>query len=363
MTKKFVTVRGKKYYLTVKRKRYHVFNLHYTYDRLNVRGAGITDIREIKGLNKLTSLWELDLSYNTIKEIHGLEHLTDLRWLGLSNNEIEEIKGLEYLSHLFSHLRKLYLGGNPIKEIERYLTGNSVWKGKSLQKVVKYCRDKKRGKLPFVTVKGKEYYAPIGKLDLSRLSITDIAEIQGLERLSQLKELNLSSNCIEEIKGLEHLTTLRKLNLNDNPIRISERHLVWKRAQEVVKYCQDKKRGKLPFVTVKGKKHYAYKYKLTLSKLNLTDITEIHGLQNLTNLLRLNLNENQITEIRGLEQLTNLQKLALRSNEIEKIKGFETLTDLQVIDLRGNPIKEEERHLILKSAQELVKYCQEKMKE
>ena len=55
-------------------------------------------------------------------------------------------------------------------------------------------------------------------LDLSRLGIVHITEIEGLDRLMDLQVLNLSGNRITEIKGLENLTNLEKLVLSNNQI-------------------------------------------------------------------------------------------------------------------------------------------------
>ncbi|MFX1519835.1 MAG: leucine-rich repeat domain-containing protein, partial [Promethearchaeota archaeon] len=79
---------------------------------------------------------------------------------------------------------------------------------------------------------------------------------------------------------------------------------------------------------------------LDLSYKGITDVSEIVGLKNLTNLKELDLSYNEISEINGLGYLTNLQKLSLS----------------------GNPIKEDERHLLKKNAQEVVKYCHKKAK-
>ncbi len=45
---------------------------------------------------------------------------------------------------------------------------------------------------------------------------------------------------------------------------------------------------------------------LDLSKMNIKDISDIKGLESLTNLKLLNLGGNQITEIKGLESLSKL---------------------------------------------------------
>jgi len=46
-----------------------------------------------------------------------------------------------------------------------------------------------------------------------------IEKIERLDKLIQLRELNLSKNKISKIEGLENLTRLQKLNLSSNDIK------------------------------------------------------------------------------------------------------------------------------------------------
>ncbi len=97
------------------------------------------------------------------------------------------------------------------------------------------------------------------------------------------------------------------------------------------------------FVTVKGKKICVEKGRLLFLETEIANITKIEGLENLTSLEHLDFEFQQIDELKGLEHLTSLQR----------------------IDLAGNPIRDDEKHFIsigLKDAQEMVKYCQEKVK-
>jgi len=75
-------------------------------------------INEIKGLDNLTNLEFLDLSYNQISEIKGLDNLKNLKFLDLRNNKISAIKQLNILKQL----EHLYLGFNRISIKEN--TGN-----------------------------------------------------------------------------------------------------------------------------------------------------------------------------------------------------------------------------------------------
>ena len=86
----------------------------HNFGMLDLSNKGIKDISEIKGLDTLQILGELDLSNNKITEIKCFENLKNLYKLDLSNNKITEIKGLESLKRL----RYLHLKTNLIKEIK-----------------------------------------------------------------------------------------------------------------------------------------------------------------------------------------------------------------------------------------------------
>jgi len=116
------------------------------------------------------------------------------------------------------------------------------------------------------------------------------------------------------------------------------------------------------FVTFLGKRYFIKNNQLELRFKKIRDITEIIGLEHLSQLQKLILDHNKISEIKGLELLKNLKELDLRYNEITEIKGLEHLINLQKLNLSGNPIRTDEEYLIKKDAQEIVRYCQNKVK-
>ncbi|MDP7269685.1 MAG: leucine-rich repeat domain-containing protein, partial [Pirellulales bacterium] len=52
---------------------------------------------------------------------------------------------------------------------------------------------------------------------------------------------------------------------------------------------------------------------------------------------RLNLDNNQLTDVKGLEKLTQLTKLRLEDNQLTNVKGLEKLTQLKELNLTYNP--------------------------
>ena len=127
--------------------------------QLDLSGKKITNISQIKGLDQLTDLIILDLSYNNISEIHGLDSLKDLKKLDLDGNKITEIKGLDNLTKLetlnlgqnninelkglqkLENLKHLRLRQNPVTEWMETNFGTRYYE----QGVVEYCRKEIEG--------------------------------------------------------------------------------------------------------------------------------------------------------------------------------------------------------------------------
>ena len=84
--------------------------------------------------------------------------------------------------------------------------------------------------------------------------------------------------------------------------------------------------------------------KLTqLEELRLTNnqLTEVKGLEKLTQLKKLYLNYNKLTELpKGLEKLTQLTYLNLGYNKLTDVKGLEKLTQLEELKLHGEKLTE-----------------------
>jgi len=73
---------------------------------------------------------------------------------------------------------------------------------------------------------------------------------------------------------------------------------------------------------------------LSLFNKQLTDVT---GLEKLTQLEELGLGYNQLTDVKGLEKLTKLKELSFTLNKLTSVKGLENLTQLTRLHLQGNP--------------------------
>jgi Leucine-rich repeat (LRR) protein len=122
----------------------------------------------------------------------------------------------------------------------------------------------------------------VTRLDLFDNQLTEVPK--GLEKLTQLTELELGGNQLTDVKGLEKLTKLTFLNLQSN------------------------------------------------------QLTDVKGLEKLTKLTWLRLDYNKLTDVKGLEKLTQLKELWLDSDQLTEVpKEVEKLTQLKTLNLYGNP--------------------------
>jgi len=130
----------------------------------------------------------------------------------------------------------------------------------------------------------KADFEKVTELHLSNNKLTEVPK--DLEKLTQLKELDLWHNKLTDVKGLEKLTQLTHLVLQNN------------------------------------------------------QLTSVKGLEKLTQLRHLDLDGNQLTDVKGLEKLTQLKELWLRDNpDLTKAQIAELQKALPKCDIRSNPTK------------------------
>ena len=67
------------------------------------------------------------------------------------------------------------------------------------------------------------------------------------------------------------------------------------------------------------------------------NLTDVKGLEKLTQLTSLHLIGNQLTEVKSLEKLTKLRQLVLTGNKLTSVEGLENLENLRRLDLLNNP--------------------------
>ena len=164
-------------------------------------------IAVIEGLSFFTGLRILELGFNRIRNIEELAHLKRLEELWLGRNRITKIENMSALTNL----RKLSLQSNRLDNMngmsQRAFVADSACARRS---GILYLP---RRSLP----QSQRHHASGGAIPL-RFGQTAPLWPQGLQSLSKLRVLDVSSNRVAKVEGLEAQTTLEDLWLNDNQL-------------------------------------------------------------------------------------------------------------------------------------------------
>ena len=218
---------------------------------LSASGRGITDL---SGIEQLTQLEALDLAHNAIRDLSPLAGLRQLRLLDLGNNQIEEVSPLGSLEQLqvlilahnavrdlaaileLDSLHSVELTGNPLSGaaakaqiaalrargvtvgfgtpddevdepsdpeppiVDGWVTG--AFADSALQVAVDEAEASTSGVLVALSADGR-----------------GIADLRGIEELTELEALNLAHNAIRDLSPLAELRQLRFLDLAHNAVR------------------------------------------------------------------------------------------------------------------------------------------------
>ena len=215
-------------------------NVVQNLDKLETLMIGTTQIKSLKDISGLTSLKTLGIQSLGIDDITALAPLKNLKTLYLSSNSIKDLSTLAE----FTNLEVLYLEGNSVISEEDVSTESG----------------------------SKEVKVPVS--------------LKPLEKLTNLKELRLTSSTVTDIDVVAKLTNLKKLSLAE------------------------------------------------------TGFKEISPIKDLVNLTTLYLSKNEISDISDLASLTKITELDLGTNEIKDISVLSGMTDLATVYLNQNKIED-----------------------
>jgi Leucine-rich repeat (LRR) protein len=265
--------------------------------RLRVNSSHVWDVRFVEGL---TSLEELELRDNEIDSIQPLQDLERLLRLDVSENEIEDLWAIESLVDL----ERLDL---------RYNRLTDIWPLSGLDNLetLKLC-----GNRHIETLKPLASMAELMELWIGSMGLTDLDELNEttgltclmapgneltetafLGGLDELRSLDLSDNLLKSVNGVEACGELAKLSLSGNEL-----------------------------VDVEPLAGLALLEELDLSFNAIEDVRPLSGLRSL---VQLDLNGNYLTDVRPLSGLTRLTVLTLSGNEIEDLSPVRDLPNLE----------------------------------
>ena len=150
---------------------------------------------------------------------------------------------------------------------------------------------------------------------------SEVSNLEGIEKFTNLKKLEIESSKINDISVLSNLTNLEELHIyGDYKIKDFSRVTSNQSIKDLTPISK--------LINLN---------KLTLSGYNISDIS---FLSTLTKVTELDIMNNKIKDITPISKLTSLQKLYLSLNEISDISALSSLTNLEELDISGNQIND-----------------------
>eukprot|EP00795_Rhopilema_esculentum_P008396 gene8396-14373_t len=264
-------------------------------------------VAERLGHSNFVEVCELDLPSQGLRSIDlgNGESFSYLTSVNLEHNSLTNFGGLIHLSNL----KVLCLNFNHIESIIGKAKGPQVPSSPSHSKVIS-------------ELTSQEYNTPVlDTLEVLHLGFNGISSIPTLQlgRLRNLKTLFLQGNDITKVDGIEGLTELRELVLDKNKIKNF------------------------------GEYSFASQWKLTELHCEENRLRELANLEHLSNLQRLFIGLNRIqesAEIERLERLSNLIELSVIGNPVSRRlmhRPMLVFRQPNLISIDGMPVTNEER--------------------
>ena len=286
--------------------------------RLGVSVQRISDLRRHVDLTRLQSLL-LHGSGNQIEDLRLLANSTQLTDLSVSDAQLRDLSFLERLTQL----ERLNLDANEISDLKPLANLTQL---ESLNFFENEISDLKP-------------LANLTQLVVLNLGWNQIRDLQPLAGLSELRHLYLWNNQIRDVTPLAGLVKLEYLELRENPIEDASPLAALTRLRGVDIEIPEPRPGVTTVPAATGNvvipdAKLASAVRKALGLGSNAAITK----QRIQGLTRLDARDSQIKNLSGLEQATQLTQLFLYYNQIRDVSPLRGLTRLRHLGLDGNQI-------------------------
>ena len=293
-----------------------------SFENLQVLNLSNNNISNIESLLVLENLCELDLSDNKVNDLNQITTgFSNLYNLNLSYNNVNDVEKLKYLGEL----RELDLSGNKnlvnIEELTNisYLTLNNCGLDDTyIDKIASL-------QLYSISLEYNNITDPLKLQSINSVNLSGNKSLD-LDLIPNVEELILNDCNISDLSFLESYTKILWLQLRNNPI-------------EDISYLEDMDNLldlDLSYTNVKDVSGLTN----VKQKLALSGNTEIIGVESLSQLTYLEMEDCDINDASFISNLKDLYGLYLKNNNISNIDWLEDLEYIDEIDLSYNAISD-----------------------
>lgn len=157
-----------------------------------------------------------------------------------------------------------------------------------------------------------------------------IQNLDSIQSLSNLKNFIIESGSVNDLNGLKNLKNLEELDLWCDNLTSTEE----------LGQLEDLKRlriisNKLQHIGLPSSVDF-----LDLSSLEISSLSNITGIESLSNVKNIEFMENKLKDLSGFENLTNIKSLVIKSSEVESIDELRSLSKLESLYLNGNAFED-----------------------
>lgn len=324
---------------------------------LNIAGTMVSDLRPLRNLLKLTTLnishtpvaslsalssssalLKLDASHSAISSIQHIAQLEQLQSLNISHTKTYELPSTLPLTGL----RSLQMAHCPISQL--YPLSQLT----KLQQIdISHC--------PANNIQALDSLTQLQELYISHTAINNL---QALRHATQLQELHCDYTMVNSLSPLAHLRQLKKIYCDGSPIppqavaTFVETHphtlVVWesdKIAQWYVSLPQAWRQLLQQHVSFPLNNNISREQLhqlLQIDSLSLAEAKDIHSLQPIQQLWRLqhlDASKSGLQQLSGIENFSKLQYLNISHTNISDLSPLSTLPQLKKLNISSTPIQ------------------------
>ncbi len=186
------------------------------------------------------------------------------------------------------------------------------------------------------------------KLDLSNFK--KITDFSPLDKLTELKQLDLSGTSIADLDVIRNLTQLEVLKLNDTPLnnapplkylhKLSTLEIsnTWLSSLDFIKSFPELKKLSCSAALIFSLAPVSSLKYLEELDCSYTPIKDINALSQNHSLIKLSVNDTKIDNIKAISTLTDLQSLNISNTLVTSLKPAASLKKLNILSFDNSPV-------------------------